>query len=80
VAYHDPYVPVIKPSRRHAHWTGTKSVPWDQATIAGFDAVLVATAHATINWAELAAWAPLMVDTRNALAGIAAAAGKVWKA
>ena len=80
VAYHDPYVPVIKPSRRHAHWTGTKSVPWDQATIAGFDAVLVATAHATINWAELAAWAPLMVDTRNALAGVAAAAGKVWKA
>ena len=80
VAYHDPYVPVIKPSRRHAHWTGTKSVPWDQATIAGFDAVLVATAHATINWAELAAWAPLMADTRNALAGVAAAAGKVWKA
>src|SRR5262249_42490351 len=26
VAYYDPYVPVIRPTREHAHWTGTKSV------------------------------------------------------
>src|SRR6266550_5534504 len=28
VAYHDPYVPVIGPTREHAHWAGTKSVTW----------------------------------------------------
>jgi UDP-N-acetyl-D-glucosamine dehydrogenase len=26
VAYHDPYVPVIRPTREHPHWAGTRSV------------------------------------------------------
>ena len=80
VAYHDSYVPVIRPSRRHAHWAGTQSVAWDAATIGGFDVVLIATMHAAVNRSELATWANLIVDTRNAMAGEAAAAGKVWKA
>jgi len=80
VAYHDPYVPVIRPSRRHAHWAGTHSVTWDTATIGGFDVVLIATMHVAVNREELAAWAKLIVDTRNAMTGIVAAAGKVWKA
>ncbi len=79
-AYHDPYVPVIRPSRRHAHWAGMRSVAWDAGTVGGFDAVLIATMHAAINREELAGWAKLIVDTRNAMAGIAGAAGKVWKA
>jgi UDP-N-acetyl-D-glucosamine dehydrogenase len=80
VAYHDPYVPVIRPSRMHAHWAGTQSVEWNQATVAGFDAVLIATAHEAIPWNELAAWAGLIVDTRNAMAGIEVRPGQVWKA
>ena len=80
VSYYDPYVPVIRPSRMHAHWAGTKSVAWDQPTIANFEIVLIATAHQTINWNELAAWSQLIVDTRNAMSGVAGAAGKVWKA
>jgi UDP-N-acetyl-D-glucosamine dehydrogenase len=35
VAYYGPYVPVIKPTREHAHWTRTKSVDWNQQTIEG---------------------------------------------
>jgi UDP-N-acetyl-D-glucosamine dehydrogenase len=80
VAYYDPYVPVIRPTREHAHWTGTKSVAWDQATIAGYDLVLVATNHACVNYQELASWAKCIVDTRNAMNGIATAPGQVWKA
>ena len=80
VAYHDPYVPVIRPSRRHAHWAGTHSVTWGQATVASFDVVLIATMHAAINRQELAGWAKLIVDTRNAMAGIPVEPGKVWKA
>jgi UDP-N-acetyl-D-glucosamine dehydrogenase len=80
VAYHDPYVPAIRPSRMHAHWAGTKSVSWDQPTIASFDVVLIATAHKAVNWPELAAWSHLIVDTRNAMSGVAGAAGKIWKA
>ena len=33
VAYHDPHVPVIRPTREHPHWAGTESVPWDRPTI-----------------------------------------------
>jgi UDP-N-acetyl-D-glucosamine dehydrogenase len=80
VAYHDPYVPVIRPTREHPHWAGTKSVAWDQATVAGFDAVLIATNHKAISYGELARWAKCIVDTRNAMAGIATQPGQVWKA
>jgi UDP-N-acetyl-D-glucosamine dehydrogenase len=80
VAYHDPYVPVIKPTREHAHWAGTKSVAWNKATIAGFDLVLLATNHASVNYQELADWAPCIVDTRNAMATIKTKPGQVWKA
>ena len=43
VAYHDPYVPVIKPTREHPHWAGTKSVKWSRGVISKFDAVLIST-------------------------------------
>jgi len=80
VAYHDPFVPVIKPTREHAHWAGTKSVAWNQEAISGFDLVLIATNHTGINYRELALWAPSIVDTRNAMAGSATKPGQVWKA
>jgi UDP-N-acetyl-D-glucosamine dehydrogenase len=80
VAYYDPYVPVIRPTREHPHWAGTKSVTWDRATIAEFDVVVVATAHACVNYQELADWVPCIVDTRNAMAIVQVAPGKVWKA
>ena len=80
VAYHDPYVPVIKPTREHGHWAGTKSVEWNQATITAFDLVLIATNHACFNYRELAAWAACIVDTRNAMKSIETRPGQVWKA
>jgi UDP-N-acetyl-D-glucosamine dehydrogenase len=80
VAYYDPYVPVIRPTREHAHWTGTKSVAWDRETISSFDLTLIATNHACVNYQELADWSPCIVDTRNAMAGIKTSPGQVWKA
>ena len=80
VAYHDPHVPVIKPTREHPHWAGTKSVKWNRKTISAFDAVLISTAHGAVDYAQLAEWSPLIVDTRNVLAGIKTAGGKIWKA
>lgn len=80
VSYYDPHVPVIRPTREHPHWAGTKSVSWQRRTISGFDAVLIATAHAAVNFQQLADWARLIVDTRNVMAGIKKAAGKVRKA
>jgi UDP-N-acetyl-D-glucosamine dehydrogenase len=69
VAFYDPYIPVIRPSREHGHWAGTKCVSWDQKTISGFDAVLIATAHHNVDYQQLGQWAPLIVDTRNAMKG-----------
>ncbi len=80
VAYHDPYVPVIRPTREHPQWAGVSSVAWDQQTVGSFDLVLISTAHDSVNWKELAAWAPLIVDTRNAMEGKALREGQVWKA
>jgi UDP-N-acetyl-D-glucosamine dehydrogenase len=80
VAYYDPHVPVIRPSREHGHWAGTKSVTWSRETISSYDAVLVSTAHSAVNYQELADWAQCIVDTRNVTATVNVAPGKVWKA
>ena len=80
VAYHDPYVPVIRPTREHAHWAGTRSVPWNREAISAYDVVLIATNHACVNYQELVDWSGCIVDTRNALAGFATRPGQLWKA
>ena len=80
VAYYDPYVPVIRPTREHAHWTGTRSVGWNRETVQSYDAVIIATNHQSVSYQELAEWSPCIVDTRNAMAGVTTKAGQVWKA
>jgi UDP-N-acetyl-D-glucosamine dehydrogenase len=80
VAYYDPYVPVIKPTREHQQFAGRKSVEWNRATIENFDVVLIATNHSSVNYHELGEWARCIVDTRNAMARVNGASSKVWKA
>jgi UDP-N-acetyl-D-glucosamine dehydrogenase len=66
VAYYDPYVPVIRMTREHSHWAGVKSESWSRDRISSFDAALIATAHANVNYGELLEWSQLVIDTRNA--------------
>jgi len=80
VSYYDPYIPVIRPSREHSHWAGTRSVSWTKEALGKFDVVLVSTNHEAVNYQELANCADCIVDTRNAMAGIKARPGQVWKA
>lgn len=80
VSYYDPHVPVIGMTREHAEWAGTRSVEWEESAIRGFDVVIVATAHACVDYNELAAWSGCIVDTRNAMAETQALPGQVWKA
>ena len=80
VAYYDSYVPLIKPTREHPQFAGRKSVEWNRATIGAFDLVLIATNHSSVNYHELGDWAQCIVDTRNAMANVQIASGKVWKA
>ena len=80
VDYYDPYVPVIKSTREHLQFAGRKSIAWDRAVIQNFDLILIATNHSCVNYQQLGDWAQCIVDTRNAMALVKAASGKVWKA
>jgi UDP-N-acetyl-D-glucosamine dehydrogenase len=80
VSYYDPYIPVIRPSREHSNWAGIRSVPWTKEVLRKCDVVLISTNHEVVNYQELADSAECIVDTRNAMAGIKARPGQVWKA
>ncbi|MFN0114159.1 MAG: nucleotide sugar dehydrogenase [Paracoccaceae bacterium] len=79
--YHDPYFPVMPPTRDHAALAGRKSVPLDAAKVAGYDAVLVTTDHTGVDYAGVAAAARLILDTRNVFdgQGIAVTGGRLVK-
>jgi UDP-N-acetyl-D-glucosamine dehydrogenase len=55
-------------------------VGWNRETVQSFDAVIIATNHQSVSYQELAEWSPCIVDTRNAMAGMATKPGQVWKA
>ena len=80
VSYHDPYIPVIPPSREHSAWTGTPSAAWSESAIRAFDCVVISTTHDCFNLAELVAWSPCIVDTRNALKNHPGRPGQIIKA
>jgi UDP-N-acetyl-D-glucosamine dehydrogenase len=80
VAYHDPYIARIGPTREHRRWEGTASIPWDEETIRSYDVVVISTNHASLDYRQLAEWARCIVDTRNAMAGVPVDPDKVWKA
>ena len=71
VSYFDPYIPEIIETREHAEWTGTKSVTWNKDTVSRFDVVVISTNHTDIDYQELAEWSDCVIDTRNAMNGIA---------
>jgi UDP-N-acetyl-D-glucosamine dehydrogenase len=79
VSYYDPFIPVIRPSREHSYWAGTKSVEWSREVVSKFDVVLISTQHEAVDYKELAKWAECIVDTRNAMAGIQTRPGQLFK-
>ncbi len=68
--FYDPFIPIVKPMREHEQWIGKRSISWDTAALAEFDAALICTAHAKVNYQELTDNVRLVVDTRNATNGI----------
>lgn len=70
VSYFDPHIPEIGPTREHANWRGLKSQAWSEETIRSQDAIVIATNHKAVNLSDLGSWATLIIDTRNAMAGI----------
>jgi UDP-N-acetyl-D-glucosamine dehydrogenase len=72
VDYHDSYCPELPEF-------GLSSVPLDDhRPLAVYDAVTIVTAHSDIDYRAVVHDADLVVDFRNATAGIPSA-GNVWK-
>lgn len=80
VSYHDPHVPVIRPSREHSDLAGERSVSLTLDEVSRYDLALVVTAHRAVDYSVIAQHARLIVDTRNALAGLVTDAKKYFKA
>ena len=68
VRYADPHVPAL----RARDWPGgvdLTSVDLTREALASFDCVVIVTDHKAFDWTMVGESAPLVVDTRNALAG-----------
>ena len=65
VAFHDPHLEMIPPTRAHPGFSGRKSAALEPASLARFDAVLIVTDHDGIDYALISRHARLIVDTRN---------------
>jgi UDP-N-acetyl-D-glucosamine dehydrogenase len=79
-AFYDPHVEEIPSTREHLALKGRRSIAFDEETVRRFDAVLIATDHDAVDYAALANWAPLIVDTRNAFARRGLSADHIVKA
>ena len=69
VSYHDPFVSEVPE-------LGLSSVPLEPGAS---DCVVIVTAHSGIDYEDLVAQAPLVVDLRNATGSNGTGNGKVWK-
>lgn len=70
ISYFDPHIPEIGPTCEHAKWKGHSSMIWTEENIRAQDCIVIVTNHKAVNLQELADWATLIVDTRNAMAQI----------
>lgn len=72
VDYADPYVPTLM-----LRETRLTAVPLDDEHIRGADCVIIVTDHSVFDYASIARTASLIVDTRNATAGIVGS--HIWR-
>jgi len=80
VDYNDPHIPQAPPTREHPGLAGRKSKPLTAKNLASYDAVLISTDHSAYDWSFIVEHAPLVVDTRNATAGLRKGRNKIIRA
>jgi UDP-N-acetyl-D-glucosamine dehydrogenase len=78
LTYNDPHILAL-PAMRHHH-IRLRSSPLTEEFLASRDCMLVVTEHKAFDFGWIARHARLIVDTRNATAGIAAPKARVVKA
>ena len=67
-----PSVLVIRASRDHPHWGGTRSVALDFTTIESFYAVLSSIVDANFDYRQFVEWSDPVIDTRNVVESLTA--------
>jgi UDP-N-acetyl-D-glucosamine dehydrogenase len=78
IEYHDPHVAKIPPMRRFA--LDMESVPLTQEVLESKDFVVIVTNHSGIDWDFLVEHSRLVIDTRNATAGVTQGREKIVRA
>jgi len=79
VVYNDPNIPRY-PANDHNKHLKVSSVPVTDEVLKSVDAALIVTNHSDYDYEMIARHAPLIVDTRNACAGLAAWKEKIVRA
>lgn len=86
VSYHDPFIPEVRISiGQNGHdWQNARqvtltSVPLDEAVVKDADIVVITTDHSGVDYQKVVDAARVVLDTRNATRGVAAAQGNVWR-
>ena len=74
LAYHDPHVPALRVDEQTL-----TSIDLDNDALESVDCVVIVTDHATYDWEWITNRARLIVDTRNALKGVAHSTARVIK-
>jgi len=70
--YHDPFVPEIVDDGHTPEGAVGRSVPLNDDTLRGADAVMIVTDHSAIDYERVKRLATIVIDSRNALARAAA--------
>jgi UDP-N-acetyl-D-glucosamine dehydrogenase len=78
VSYNDPHIPSL-PAMRH-HSIRLASTPLTEAFLGSCDCLLIVTDHRAFDFDWIARHARLIVDTRNATAGLSSPAARIVKA
>jgi UDP-N-acetyl-D-glucosamine dehydrogenase len=78
VAYHDPHVPTIPRTRRYAF--DLSSVPFTPQELAGYDAAVIVTDHAGVDYQQLVDHVPVVVDSRRATAKVERNRSRIFQA
>ena len=78
VSYHDPHVPTFADMR--AHDIDLSSSPLTEQALKDHDCVLIVTDHTSVDYEKIGKYAPLVVDTRNAMSRVPNPTAEIVKA
>lgn len=65
VEFYDPFIPEVPHTHDYPKYEGRTSIKWDIKALRNYDAAVIATDHAFVDYHSLVETVPLTVDTRN---------------